>query len=241
MERSSATFACRTNMPHRCGTRSRDTPDRRPRWPGVFRRTGGAGGGRPLLHQKGPETRRFGMAQQLPLGLGHDTRGYAACRRPASPRGRTGRADPLLLAPATDVRTRDRLNEVKGRAGYRPVAPICLTERAPEVFSPGTPDPYMLFEHRVRPEWADRVPAVVHLDGTARLQTVDSDAGTPVSKVLTAYERLTGIPVLCNTSANMNGRGFFPDVATAAEWGRLNHIWCDGTLCTKADRATFTD
>ncbi|MFF3652514.1 carbamoyltransferase N-terminal domain-containing protein [Streptomyces sp. NPDC002181] len=163
---------------------------------------------------------------------------FLAGRAEIGPRALGGRS---LLAPATDVRTKERLNEVKGRAGYRPVAPICLTERAAEVFSPGTPDPYMLFEHRVRPEWGDRIPAVVHLDGTARLQTVDSDAGTPVSKVLTAYERLTGIPVLCNTSANMNGRGFFPDVATAAEWGRLNHIWCDGTLYTKADRVSVTD
>ena len=130
---------------------------------------------------------------------------------------------------------KELLNDLKGRDHYRPVAPICLASRAPEVFEPGTPDPYMLFEHRMRPGWADRVPAIVHLDGTARLQTIDESTRSPIVAILSAYERLSGIPVLCNTSANLNGHGFFPDVATAAQWGRTRFIWSDGLLYTKAD------
>jgi carbamoyltransferase len=137
-----------------------------------------------------------------------------------------------ILAPATDPGMKERLNVMKDRAGYRPVAPVCLAPRAAEVFAPGGSDPYMLFEHRPRPRWAERVPAVLHLDGTARLQTIDSAAASPAGRILACYEQLSGIPVLCNTSANFNGRGFFPDVASAAQWGRTRYIWCDGQLYT---------
>jgi carbamoyltransferase len=137
-----------------------------------------------------------------------------------------------ILAPATDPGMKIRLNAMKGRADYRPVAPVCLASRAAEVFSPGCEDPYMLFEHRPRAGWADRIPAVLHLDGTARLQTIDPSASSPTYRILTFYEQLSGIPVLCNTSANNNGRGFFPDVSSAAGWSGTRYIWADGSLYT---------
>jgi carbamoyltransferase len=135
-----------------------------------------------------------------------------------------------ILAPATDSEMKDRLNAIKGRANYRPVAPICLTSQAAEVFMPGNSDPYMLFEHRLRAGWAPRIPAVLHLDGTARLQTIDASASSPVGRILECYAALSGIPVLCNTSANFNGRGFFPDVASALRWGQTNYVWSDDRL-----------
>lgn len=138
-----------------------------------------------------------------------------------------------ILAPATDPKTKDRLNDIKDRADYRPVAPICLEHRAPEVFSPGCPDPYMLFDHTVRPGWRERIPAVVHLDGTARLQTVTERDNPLPAAVLREYERLSGVPVLCNTSANDKGRGFFPDVRAAARWGRVDLIWSEGRLYSR--------
>ena len=129
------------------------------------------------------------------------------------------------------------LNDVKSREPYRPVAPICLEEHAPTVFDPGTPDPYMLFEHWVRPEWIDRVPAVMHLDGTARLQTVNESDDPNLHAILREYYRCSGIPVLCNTSANYNGRSFFPDVASAIEWGQLDLVWSEGVLYQREDSA----
>lgn len=137
-----------------------------------------------------------------------------------------------ILATATSPGMKDRLNRIKDRASYRPVAPICLEERAHEVFDPGSPDPYMLFDHRLRAGWAERIPAVVHLDGTARLQTVTATRNPTAARVLTEYERLSGIPVLCNTSANYNGCGFFPDIESATEWSRTRYIWSDGWLYT---------
>jgi carbamoyltransferase len=135
-----------------------------------------------------------------------------------------------ILAPATDPAMKDRLNAIKDRAHYRPVAPICLASRAAEVFTPGNADPYMLFEHRPRPGWAARIPAVLHLDGTARLQTIDASSSSPAGRILEFYSAISGIPVLCNTSANFGGCGFFPDVASAIQWGQTNYVWSDDRL-----------
>ncbi|MBX6769915.1 MAG: carbamoyltransferase, partial [Actinomadura rubrobrunea] len=66
----------------------------------------------------------------------------------------------------------ERLNAVKGREQFRPVAPMVSAEHAADVFEGPLPSPYMTFVHRVRPGWRDRIPAVVHVDGTARVQTV---------------------------------------------------------------------
>jgi len=135
-----------------------------------------------------------------------------------------------IIAAATSVRMKSKLNAMKQREDFRPVAPICLEEFAPEVFDPGTPDPYMLFEHWVKLDWEDRVPAVVHLDKSARLQTINQDENPVMCEILTSYHNKTGIPLLCNTSANLNGKGFFPDVESALRWGGTNYVWADGVL-----------
>ncbi|ANT54691.1 nodulation protein NodU [Mesorhizobium amorphae] len=155
---------------------------------------------------------------------------FLSGRAELGPRALGGRS---ILAAATSPRTKDYLNDVKLREHFRPVAPICLEDRAPDIFSPGTADPYMLFDHQTRAEWRDKIPAVVHLDGSARLQTISRRSQHEVAELLVAYEKLTGIPLLCNTSANHHGRGFFPDAAAACEWGRIERVWCDGLLLTK--------
>jgi carbamoyltransferase len=135
-----------------------------------------------------------------------------------------------LLASATSHEMKDLLNDLKLRERFRPVAPICLEDRASEIFIPGSPDPYMLFDHQTRADWQSKIPAIVHLDGSARLQTVNRHDDLDIARLLVAYERLTGIPLLCNTSANYHGRGFFPDVASACEWGKISLVWSDGIL-----------
>ncbi|WP_410469830.1 nodulation protein NodU [Bradyrhizobium sp. 33ap4] len=151
-------------------------------------------------------------------------------RAELGPRALGGRS---ILAAATSAGMKDHLNAIKLRENFRPVAPICLEDRAPDIFSPGTADPYMLFDHQTRAEWQNKIPAVVHLDGTARLQTISRNSKHKVAELLVEYEQLTGIPLLCNTSANLHGRGFFPDVASACRWGRVEQIWCEGLLWTK--------
>jgi carbamoyltransferase len=135
-----------------------------------------------------------------------------------------------ILACTSDAGMKDRLNAAKGREHYRPVAPICLEHRAPEIFDPGSPDPYMLFDHDVRPGWISRIPAICHLDNTARLQTVNYRQDPAMFRLLEAYEALSGIPVLCNTSANFRGCGFFPDAESAIRWGEVPYVWADGII-----------
>ncbi|MEU0469275.1 carbamoyltransferase C-terminal domain-containing protein [Amycolatopsis sp. NPDC006131] len=112
-----------------------------------------------------------------------------------------------LLAHPGHRRNLERLNDVKGREQFRPVAPMVLADRARELFERGpVPSPHMLFVHDVRPEWRDRIPAVTHVDGTARIQTVDPADEPLVARMLDEFAARTGIPVVVNTSLNTAGR-----------------------------------
>jgi carbamoyltransferase len=112
----------------------------------------------------------------------------------------------------------ERLNDVKGREQFRPVAPMVLADRAPEIFSRGPhPSPYMLFVHDVAQEWRDRIPAVVHVDQTARVQTVDPEQEPLVARMLERFEARTGLPVVVNTSLNTAGRPMVDEPRDAFE------------------------
>jgi carbamoyltransferase len=123
-----------------------------------------------------------------------------------------------LLAHPGRRENLERLNEVKGREQFRPVAPMVRVERHGEIFSRGpNPSPYMLFVHDVAEEWRERIPAVVHVDNTARVQTVDPAAEPLVARMLERFESRTGIPVVVNTSLNTAGRPMVDDPRHAFE------------------------
>ncbi len=122
-----------------------------------------------------------------------------------------------LLASAADPDNVQRLNAIKGRESFRPVAPMVLLERAPDIFDGPLPSPYMLFTHRVRSDWRARIPAAVHVDGTARVQTVDAREEPLVAQMLGAVARRTGVPVVVNTSFNTAGRPMVDDPRDALE------------------------
>lgn len=112
-----------------------------------------------------------------------------------------------LLAHPGRAANLERLNEVKGREQFRPVAPMVLADRAAEIFGRGPlPSPYMLFVHDVDPRWRARIPAVTHVDGTARVQTVDAADDPVPARMLAEFDRRTGLPVVVNTSLNTAGR-----------------------------------
>jgi carbamoyltransferase len=111
-----------------------------------------------------------------------------------------------LLAHPGREENLERLNDVKGREQFRPVAPMVLAERAAEIFRGPLPSPYMLFTHEVADGWRERLPAVVHVDGSARVQTVDREQEPLVARLLDEFEDRSGLPVLVNTSFNTAGR-----------------------------------
>ncbi|CAA9352205.1 MAG: Carbamoyltransferase [uncultured Nocardioidaceae bacterium] len=123
----------------------------------------------------------------------------------------------LLAHPGREANL-TRLNDVKGREQFRPVAPMVLAERAPAIFTRGPlPSPLMLFVHDVDPAWRERIPAVVHVDGTARVQTVDAADDPLTARMLAGFERRTGLPVVVNTSLNTAGRPMVDDPRDALE------------------------
>ncbi|GHC67795.1 carbamoyltransferase family protein [Streptomyces cinnamoneus] len=122
-----------------------------------------------------------------------------------------------LLAHPGRAENLERLNHVKGREEFRPVAPMVLADRAAEVFEGPLPSPYMLFVHGVVRPWRERIPAVVHVDGTARIQTVDPAREPLVARMLAAFEQRTGLPVVVNTSLNTAGRPMVDDPRDALE------------------------
>jgi carbamoyltransferase len=110
-----------------------------------------------------------------------------------------------ILAHPGRTDMKDILNaRIKRREWFRPFAPAVRAERQGELFDSAHPSPFMLHVHQVRPEWRDRLPAVTHVDGTGRLQTVTRAASPDYYDVIARFEARTGLPVVLNTSFNEN-------------------------------------
>ena len=99
----------------------------------------------------------------------------------------------------------ERINKMKGREMFRPIAPI-VKENCFHRFFTGAPNPYMLFTCHVRDEVRTLIPAVTHVDGTSRVQTVIPERNPFIYDILDLFERKTGIPVIVNTSLNFRGK-----------------------------------
>jgi carbamoyltransferase len=142
-----------------------------------------------------------------------------------------------LLADPRHAEMKDILNRrVKHRQAFRPFAPIVLAERAGEIFEGEEDSPFMLLAKRVRPEWRDRIPAVVHVDGTARVQTVTEAVNPLLYRLLRDFEALTGTPVLINTSFNVKGEPIVetPDDAVVCFLTTgIDHLVLDDRLISK--------
>ena len=110
-----------------------------------------------------------------------------------------------ILASPINAGMQARLNEIKDREDFRPVAPVVLEEAAVDWFSGADASPFMLFVYDVRPEKADRIPAVRHVDGTARIQTINRAQHPLYYDLVKAFAARTGVPVLVNTSFNTRG------------------------------------
>jgi carbamoyltransferase len=111
-----------------------------------------------------------------------------------------------ILGDPRDPSLPARLNrEVKHREEFRPFAPSVLEERAGDYFDRKQPSPFMLMVHQVRPEKRAVVPAITHVDGSARVQTVSRANGGIYRRLIEAFDRITGIPMVLNTSFNDRG------------------------------------
>lgn len=111
-----------------------------------------------------------------------------------------------ILADPRDPKMKEKLNRnVKHREPFRPYAPAILEENADEYFDLPVKSPYMLLAARVKEEKKSIIPAVTHVDGTARVQTVNKKDNPRFYNLIREFYKLTGVPVLLNTSFNING------------------------------------
>ena len=137
--------------------------------------------------------------------------GVATGRAEFGPRALGNRS---LMADPRDPATKDKVNAVKRREPFRPFAPIVLAEHAQEHFDMPVPvSPYMQFVAPVRQP--DRFPAIVHTDGTARVQTLRRAENPVIHGLLEEFHARTGCPMLLNTSLNVKGEPLVNSLADA--------------------------
>jgi carbamoyltransferase len=121
-----------------------------------------------------------------------------------------------ILADPRPPGMKDKINElVKFREAYRPFAPSILHEHGPAYFEDYQETRHMERTLKVRPEMADRIPAVVHVDGTGRLQTVKKEWNERFHALVSAFHDRTGVPVVLNTSFNVMGKPIVHSVEDA--------------------------
>src|SRR5262249_24214108 len=120
-----------------------------------------------------------------------------------------------ILADPRTAEMKEKLNkQVKHRQAFRPFAPVVPAERAHEIFEDHRDSPYMLLAEGVRPEWRERIPAVVHVDGTARVPTIRADQNPELYRLLPEFDNLTGGRVRLNPRFTIKGE---PIVETPAD------------------------
>lgn len=111
-----------------------------------------------------------------------------------------------IFADPRDYKMKSHINKkVKFRESFRPYAPVILEKYLNQYFALDFPSPFMLFAPSVYPNKVSLIPAVTHVDGTARVQTVNKEQNSRLCSLIGEFEKITGIPILLNTSFNVNG------------------------------------
>ena len=121
-----------------------------------------------------------------------------------------------ILADPRDPNIKDKVNLIKKRELFRPFAPVVMEEHASKWFDMNFASPYM--QYTVKCLQPDKIPSVVHADGTSRVQTVNRDQHRGLWRVLNKFYLETGVPVLLNTSLNIKGQPLLNDENDIVEW-----------------------
>jgi carbamoyltransferase len=191
-----------------------------------------------LTWSKVPFRRLTNVAEETAAILAQDkVIGWFQGRMEFGPRALGARS---ILASPIHPDMQARLNDIKDREDFRPVAPVVIEEEAANWFKGATRSPFMLFVFDVLPDKADRIPAVRHVDGTARIQTISREQNPAYYDLLRAFEARTGVPILVNTSFNTRGEPLVctPRDAIESFWtSPLDALVIGSFLLTKAGGA----
>ncbi|MCD9228055.1 carbamoyltransferase C-terminal domain-containing protein [Ralstonia pseudosolanacearum] len=157
--------------------------------------------------------------------------GWVAGRAEMGPRALGNRS---ILAAPFEKGMLDRLNAIKRREGFRPIAPVCLEEDVSAHFDLDRPSPYMLYFCRVRSR--GHLQAITHVDGSSRVQSVNAGQNPLLYRLLSEFKAQTHFGVLCNTSLNFNGTGFInrtSDLVRYAQEAGLDGFVVEGVLFSR--------
>ena len=121
-----------------------------------------------------------------------------------------------ILADPRDPNIKDKVNLIKKRELFRPFAPVVMEEHASKWFKMDFTSPYM--QYAVECLQPDKIPAVVHKDGTSRVQTVNKEQHPGLYEVLSNWYTMTGVPILLNTSLNIKGQPLLNDEQDIVDW-----------------------
>nr|WP_080727833.1 carbamoyltransferase C-terminal domain-containing protein [Ralstonia solanacearum] len=154
--------------------------------------------------------------------------GWVTGRAEMGPRALGNRS---ILAAPFEKAMLERLNAIKRREGFRPIAPVCLEEDVSTHFDLDRPSPYMLYFCKVRSRGS--LDAVTHVDGSSRAQSVNARQNPLLYRLLSEFKAQTNFGVLCNTSLNFNGTGFInrtSDLVRYAQEAGLDGFVVEGVL-----------
>ena len=126
--------------------------------------------------------------------------GYFEGRSEVGPRALCHRS---ILANPTIKENLDRVNKIKKREWWRPLAPTIAEDYLNEITDLEVSSPFMLMACQVRDEWKDKLPAVTHVDGSCRPQSVNESQNKIIYDSLLQFKKLSGVPVFLNTSFNI--------------------------------------
>jgi carbamoyltransferase len=121
-----------------------------------------------------------------------------------------------ILADPRDPNIKDKVNLIKQREAFRPFAPVVMEEHASKWFDMNFASPYM--QYTVKCIQPDKVPSVVHIDGTSRVQTINKEQHRGLWRVLNKFYLQTGVPMLLNTSLNIKGQPLLNDLSDIEQW-----------------------
>ena len=124
-----------------------------------------------------------------------------------------------ILADPRDIKIKDKVNKIKKRELFRPFAPVVMAEHANKWFDMDFDSPYM--QYAVKCLQPEKIPSVIHVDGTSRVQTVNRQQHKGLYDVLKNFYMATGVPVLLNTSLNIKGQPLLNDIIDIKEWESL--------------------
>ena len=168
--------------------------------------------------------------------------GRVAGRSEYGPRALGNRS---ILADPRSSSMKDRLNtKIKHRELFRPFAPSCLEDKIPKYFQLAMKSPFMLVAGSVKPNGQEKVPAIMHVDGTCRVQTVNSNQNSAYYDLIKTFGDLTGCPVLTNTSFTDRDEPIvetYDDAVKCFLRTELDAIYCDGLLVERTDRTPLID